>query len=109
MMITKNVLVTTILLAQCFFCIRANEVSSHHHAENSIKFDDFKNKDIIIKNIIPDVSSLTTSVSDSNKYESLNGLLMVWTSVLHDDGHFEITKGKIFNFIKIYFICVPTI
>lgn len=96
MLSTKNVLVTTALLTQCILCIAANEVPSSHKMESGKKLDDFKNKDMLVKNIIPDVSLLAASLSDRKKYGSLNGLITVWTNALHDDGHFEITKGEFF-------------
>lgn len=105
MLYTKNVLVTTAaLVVHCLMCIGGNEVSSAtvSQSESYSSNKELKNSEHLnVIEVVPNVSSLVTTLGDSQKYECLNGLMTVWTSVLHDDGHMQVTNGE-----SVYFLCI---
>lgn len=101
MLYTKNVLVTTAaLVVHCLMCIGGNEarVSQSEGSHKELKNSEHLN----VIEIVPNVSSLASTLGDSKKYESLNGLMTVWTSVLHDDGHMQVTNGESATFYIAY-------
>lgn len=116
MLSTKNVLVTTgqmvavviVIISQCCLmdCINAVEQQQqapHHQQRSSV--DDFKNKDMLHRNLVPDVSSLLASYGNNHQKDSLSGFMQVWTKALQaSDEPFRISNGKYRFILNIMFI-----
>lgn len=83
-----------IIVAPCLLIllVSCNRVSSHTEvtSENLENIDVFKNKEIVLKNLIPDLT-LLTNLSEK-KFESLYRMLNAWDS-LHDQ-HLKPSKGE---------------
>lgn len=102
MLYTKNVLVTTAaLVVHCLLCIGGNEVSSAFVSQSETNKELKNSEHLNVIEVVPNVSSLVSTLGDSQKYESLNGLMTVWNSVLHDDGHMQVTNGESVTYLYV--------
>lgn len=87
-MIASTVFVTT-LVAHCFVLIRCNEVQQHN--PNECVKHEFKNKDILMENVVPDLSELLNPI-DNKPNEDLTDILAVWKSIKDENN--VVVQGK---------------
>lgn len=91
-MIAINTVLVTTFIAHCFVLIRCNEVQQHNPSECSKH--EFKNKDILTENLVPDLSNLLNPI-DNKSNEDLADLLAVWKSIKDENN--VVVQGKNFE------------
>lgn len=94
-MIAINTILVIALIVHYFVPIRCNEVQQHN--PNECSKHEFKNKDIVMENVVPDLSELLNPIYKSN--EDLTDILAVWKSI--KDEHSVVVQGK--NLFKLIF------
>lgn len=82
-----TVLVTT-LVAQYIVLVQCNEVQQHN--PNECSQHEFKNKDILMENVVPDLSQLFDINNKST--EDLSDILAIWKSIKDENN--VVVQGK---------------
>lgn len=88
-MIAINTVLVTTLVAHCLVLIRCNEVQQHN--PNECSKHEFKNKDILMENVIPDLSELLKPI-DNKSNDELTDILAVWKSIKDESN--VVVQGK---------------
>lgn len=88
-MIAINTILVTTLVVHYFVPIRCNEVQQHN--PNECSKHEFKNKDIVMENVIPDLSQLLNPIYNKSN-EDLTDILTVWKSI--KDENIVVVQGK---------------
>lgn len=88
-MIAINTVLVTTLVAHYFVLIRCNEVQQHN--PNECSKHEFKNKDILMENVVPDLSVLLNPI-DNKSNEDLADILAVWKSMKDENN--VVVQGK---------------
>lgn len=88
-MIALHTVLVTTLLAHYFVLIQCNEVQQHN--PNECSKHEFKNKDIVMENIVPDLSALFNPIDDKSN-EDLADILALWKSIKDENN--IVVQGK---------------
>lgn len=81
-MIAINTILVTTFVAHFFGLIRCNEVQQHN--PNECLKHEFKNKDILMENVVPDLSELLKPIHNKSS-EDLADILAVWKSIKEEN------------------------
>lgn len=100
-MIAINAVLVTTLVAHYFVLIRCNEVQQHN--PNECSKHEFKNKDILMENVVPDLSELLNPIDDKLNAD-LTDILAVWKSI-KDENNVVVQGKNLKNLKKISIQC----
>lgn len=71
----------TTFIVHCFICVSASEVAQTQAIDASKKVDNFKNKEVLRQNEIPELALVKSLIE--KKHESLTGFVEAWENVDH--------------------------
>lgn len=95
---TLETLCIATLIVHCFICIGASEVVQTETNAGGKKLLDFKNKEILLQNEIPELALVKTIID--TKYENLKGLVDAWDAIDHDNLRLSAGESFLCFFIK---------
>lgn len=87
-MIAINTVLVTTFVAHCIVLIQCNEVQQHN--PNECSKHEFKNKDILMENMVPDLSELLNL--NNKSVEGLTDILALWKSIKDENN--VVVQGK---------------
>lgn len=103
-MFAFNTIIVTTLIAHYFVLIRCNEVQQHN--ANECSKHEFKNKDIVMENVVPDLTELFSPI-DHKSNDDLIDLLAVWKSIKEEN--MVVVQGKKISIHQTYILKPITI
>lgn len=95
-MLYKKTLGIVTVIVHCFISSIASEVVHTEINAGGKKLFDFKNKEILLQNEIPELALVKTIID--TKFENLKGLIDAWDAINHDNLRLSASKSLHFMF-----------